>query len=87
MSDDTYTRCEEADKDVKSKPHAWIQWKGTDACMDIHCSCGDLTHVDADFAYHVQCGSCGKVWHMCSNVRMIEAHPDEVEDLHCVRST
>lgn len=22
------------------KPHGWIQWKGTDVCVDIYCKCG-----------------------------------------------
>ncbi len=30
--------------------HGWLQWKGTDACMDIHCKCGTLSHIDADFS-------------------------------------
>ena len=38
-----------------TQPHGWIQWKGTNVCMDIHCKCGMLTHIDADFAYHVKC--------------------------------
>ena len=53
-------------------PSAWIQWKGTDVCMDIHCSCGELTHVDAEFAYHVKCGACGKVYFCNGHIQLIE---------------
>lgn len=42
----------------KDKPHGWIQWKGTDVCMDIHCKCGFHGHVDAEFAYFVKCLEC-----------------------------
>lgn len=69
--------CEEADKDVKAGPHAWIQWKGTQVCMDVHCTCGAHTHLDAEFAYSVQCGACGQVWAMCANVRMIPSTAEE----------
>ena len=45
---------------VASKlPNATIQWKGTDVCMDIHCSCGTHSHLDAEFAYFVRCPGCG----------------------------
>ena len=43
-------------------PFGWVQWKGTDVCLDIHCECGELTHFDGDFCYHIACGKCGKVF-------------------------
>jgi len=46
-----FRECEEADRLVRAGPHAWIQWKGTDVCMDVRCSCGNHGHVDADFAF------------------------------------
>ncbi len=49
----------------EGKPHGWIQWKGTDVCMDIHCECGCHSHIDVDFAYHVKCPECGAVY-MCN---------------------
>lgn len=44
-------------------PHAslddwktFIQWKGTDVCMDWICDeCGKHNHEDRDFMYEVQC--------------------------------
>ena len=45
-------------------PYAFIQWKGTDACFDFHCTCGADLHYDGDFAYFVQCGACELVWEM-----------------------
>lgn len=73
-----FERCEAADADTKAGPHGWIQWKGTDVCLDVHCSCGAHTHLDADFAYYVQCGACGKLWALSANVRMIEVTADEI---------
>lgn len=56
----------------EGKPHGWIQWKGTDVCMDVTCKCGHGFHIDADYAYHVKCGACGTVY-MCSGyIELIE---------------
>ncbi len=65
----------------KGKPHGWIQWKGTDVCMDIHCKCGCHSHIDADFAYHVKCPSCKTVYACNGHIELIEL---EVEPDSCV---
>lgn len=46
----------------------FIQWKGTDACLDFHCECGYDAHFDGLFAYKVECGGCGAWWEMPSTV-------------------
>lgn len=48
------------------QPYAFIQWKGTDVCMDFQCDCGENCHFDGDFAYTVQCPRCLTVWEMPS---------------------
>jgi hypothetical protein len=65
----------------EGKPHGWVQWKGTDVCMDVYCKCGEHSHVDADFAYHVKCPSCGTVYMCNAHIEMIEL---EEEPDHCV---
>lgn len=50
------------------EPSAFIQWKGTDVCMDFHCECGAFCHFDGDFAYTVKCPHCSTVWEMPSTV-------------------
>lgn len=50
------------------EPSAYIQWKGTDVCMDFHCECGAFCHFDGDFAYVVKCPHCGSIWEMPSTV-------------------
>ena len=62
----------EAQRTYAGEPHGWIQWKGTDVCMDVHCTCGALTHVDGDFVYHVKCVSCGRVYFVNGHVELIE---------------
>lgn len=46
------------------KPHAFIQWKGTDVCIDFRCECGAHCHFDGYFAYTVKCPHCETVWEM-----------------------
>ena len=53
-------------------PHGWVQWKGTDVCMDVYCSCGYHSHVDAWFAYYVQCPNCKKIYQANPHVELIE---------------
>lgn len=57
-------------------PHGWIQWKGTNVCMDVHCVCGALGHVDADFCYFIRCVNCGRTYGVGGNVRLYELPAD-----------
>ena len=71
---------EQADKDITSGPHGWIQWKGTMVCMDINCSCGQQSHIAEEFAYFVRCGHCGRLWAVCSNVHLVEVAESDMGD-------
>jgi len=69
-------------QDMKEgQAHAWIQWKGTDVCMDVYCECGEHFHIDADFAYYVKCPVCKQVY-MCNG--HIELIGIEEEPENCV---
>lgn len=49
---------------------AYIQWKGTEVCMDISClNCGVRGHFDEEFLYEWTCGCCGQLHEMSSFVR------------------
>ncbi len=52
------------DFDSSLTPHVFIQWKGTDVCMDFRCECGANCHFDGYFAYCVKCPHCETVWEM-----------------------
>lgn len=56
----------------EGEPHGWIQWKGTDVCMDIHCECGYHSHIDSDFAYYVKCPKCKKVYMCNGHIELIK---------------
>ena len=61
-------------------PCGWIQWKGTDVCMDVRCKCGETTHLDADFAYLIQCGACGRMYWPNSHVSLLELEGEDRKD-------
>jgi len=75
MSDELKTP-ERWDDRWDDKPHGWVQWKGTNVCMDFHCDCGAVGHVDGLFAYHIKCGACGKVWEVDGHVFLREPGDD-----------
>lgn len=58
-------------------PSAFIQWKGTDVCMDCFCLCGRGFHVDAEFSYAVKCPHCARIYEMSAMIEMREVSADE----------
>ncbi len=70
------------------RPHGWIQWKGTNVCIDLHCSCGEHLHYDGDFLYYFLCPHCDKLWEMGTHIPIYEVAADkrsEVLALSCVK--
>lgn len=61
-------------------PRGWIQWKGTDICMDVYCACGESSHVDAEFVYFVRCPHCKAVYWVSPHVVLepVEYSGDDV---------
>lgn len=59
--------------------HGWIQWKGTDVCVDLHCKCGAHMHFDGDFLYHFECPHCHRKYAVGQNIALIELTPVEAE--------
>ena len=66
---------------LQHAPHGWIQWKGTDVCMDIRCACGEHTHIDTDFCYSIKCICCGRSYACMGHIELIELEqePDMVQ--------
>lgn len=63
------------DEGSPDNPYVFIQWKGTDVCMDFHCECGAHCHFDGDFAYAVKCPHCETIWEMPAYVVPRKAGP------------
>ena len=62
--------CQKDSKLYENEPHAWIQWKGTNVCMDVHCPCGFMGHIDHDFAYLYRCRECGQHYAVGGSVKL-----------------
>lgn len=60
------------------RPDAFIQWKGTDACLDIYCACGEQFHFDGYFAYELTCGYCGQTYELPDTLRICPVEPSRL---------
>lgn len=57
-------------------PSAYIQWKGTDVCMDVYCECGCSCHVHGEFVYMYRCPNCKATFVVGSRVRLYRMPED-----------
>ena len=65
---------------MQDQPHGWIQWKGTDVCIDLYCACGAHLHFDGTFLYHWICPHCQRHYESGSHVRMYEMTAEEIAE-------
>ena len=73
--------------DWDTKTQAFIQWKGTDVCMDLHCpKCGWHNHYDDYFCYAVECAKCKAVWIMNCFVTFREPDPANKDESYWVEN-
>ena len=64
-----------------TKSNGWIQWKGTDACIDIYCSkCNNRDHIDGTFLYFYTCPECGTVYALGQNINLIELTKEQIDN-------
>ena len=61
-------------------PYGILQWKGTDACLDLRCECGELTHLDGEMGYVIKCVKCGRVFWVRPYVLMTELVGENLAD-------
>lgn len=59
------------------KTSVFVQWKGTDVCLDFHCKCGADGHLDDAFAYYLRCSDCGRTYRMPALFEPVEMPPGE----------
>ena len=55
----------------------FIQWKGTDVCIDLNCECGHYAHYDGYFLYWYKCSKCGRIYEMPSTLECKEVKPSD----------
>lgn len=64
--------------DDKAPADVFIQWKGTDVCLDFHCyKCDTFSHFDGDFCYYLRCPTCQQVYAMPSVVSLLAVDAPE----------
>ena len=61
--------------------HGWIQWKGTDVCLDIHCECGEHSHFDGDFCYYIECPDCHRIYFCNGHIELIAIDDKAKKDI------
>lgn len=66
--------------DLTKEPKTFIQWKGTDVCMDFWCDCGTNNHYDGYFAYQIRCAGCNAVFELGHSVSVKLVDPLEYKD-------
>jgi hypothetical protein len=57
-------------------PQVYVQWKGTDVCLDFVCICGYSGHYDGEFAYGLKCAGCGQIYRMPHTFGLIACDDD-----------
>lgn len=77
--DDFYSTVFSQDATYPNDGHGWIQWKGTDVCMSIHCLCGALGHIDSSGCYFYRCYGCGVAYAVGQVVKLIKLTPEQAE--------
>ena len=56
----------------------FVQWKGTDLCMDLNCpKCGKHSHFDGFFMYYIKCPHCFACYEMSTQVAITECEDNE----------
>lgn len=53
-------------------PNVFVQWKGTEACLDLRCRCGRTSHYDGGFAYALRCPHCGATYTLPDTLTLAE---------------
>ena len=70
--------------DAKAPADVFIQWKGTDVCLDFHCyQCQTSSHYDGYFAYALKCPRCGTVYELPSVLPL--RHSQRPAQFGCVK--
>lgn len=63
-------------------PQGFIQYKGTNICIDLICKCGYRGHYDGDFLYYYRCPKCNTVYQLSCRVKLYELSEEESKHTH-----
>lgn len=65
---------------MEQKPELYIQWKGTDVCIDLECKCGWSDHFDGFDLYAYKCPECGTIYKLPGRLYPTEITSKEIEE-------
>ena len=71
-----YKKVYEENDPAPEGAHGWIQWKGTQVCIDLYCTCGAHLHTDEEFFYYFRCGECNQTYAVGQYVKLIPLTPE-----------
>lgn len=57
------------------RPKVFIQWKSTNACIDLYCTCDEQLHFDGYFAAELTCGNCGQTYELPHMLKIKPVEP------------
>ncbi len=80
----TWEESFKVEEKYEDQPYCWIQWKGTDVCMDFHCECGFMGHIDGSFTYIVECPKCHSVYSCNGHIELIKLEEKPDGNIHVV---
>lgn len=66
---------------ISTPSTGWIQWKGTDICIDLHCVCGHDGHFDGEFFYFFECPKCHRKYAVGENINLIPLSEEQAKDV------
>lgn len=77
---DIFSEVAEQDFNTDGITYGWIQWKGTEVCIDLHCDCGFLGHFDGEFFYYYECPNCKKKYAVGQNIKLIALTEKQIQE-------
>jgi len=78
--------------DSWTRPSVYIQWKGTDVCIDFHCLCdteddvAGVGHFDGYGMYAIRCPRCGRVYELPTELPLTLVENSQFEPVDALRS-
>jgi hypothetical protein len=59
----------------------FIQWKGTQVCLDFYCSCGGAGgHFDGWFCYYIKCPDCNTIYKLPDTLTLEPVTAEFIEE-------
>jgi hypothetical protein len=63
--------------DEPQQSEVFIQYKGTDICLDFWCECGAEGHFDGFFCHSIRCPRCDTVWVLPHTIALEKFDPEK----------